>query len=361
MEEKELLQEKYGFELQGYRTTGASKILETDRGLYYLFEAPAGYKYKSKFIEKVKKHLSQQQNIRLLKLVNTTSGQAHIVDDEQLYYLYRGVREVVPENPYYASGQSLAKFHQATSDFSSDKMFIPYSSLGNWPSMWRKKLRNFNEYRDEMDEENVEIAPMDEYLLTCFTYITQLGELSVQYLVDAGYDKVVKETASLGKVAYQNYDQGYMLWKEKDVRLMAGEWNWVLDMRTRDVGQWIKAETKRNGWNEEAVSGFLDGYNSVSTLLPAEYAVIYALMLYPGRFLKLVETYMELPVEERQEVNIQAWQTQLEDELTKMEEGLRKYPLFIAQRYDVSIPQIDWLWRKKDDQATGFRNEETQS
>ncbi|MFS0553498.1 hypothetical protein [Brevibacillus sp. 179-C9.3 HS] len=361
MEEKELLQDKYGFELQGYRTTGASKVLETDRGLYYMYEAPAGYKYKSKFIEKVKKHLSQQQDIRLLKLVRTTSGQAHIVDDEQLYYLYRGVRESVPDNQHYASGQSLAQFHQATGDFSSDKMFIPYSSLGNWPGMWRRKLRHFNEYRDEMDEDNVELTPMDEYLLTCYTYITQLGELSVQYLLDAKYDKVVKETASLGKVAYQNFDQGYMLWKEKDVRLMAGEWNWVLDMRARDVGQWIKAEIKRNGWNEEAVASFLDGYNSVSALIADEYAVIYALMLYPGRFLKLVETYMELPIEERQEVNIQAWQTQLEDELTNMEEGLRRYPPFIAQRYDVSIPQIDWLWRKKDDQAASIRDEETQS
>lgn len=358
MEEKELLQEKYGFELQGYRTTGASKVLETDQGLYYMYEAPAGYKSKSKFIEKVKKHLSQQQDIRMLKLVKTASGQAHIVDDEQLYYLYRGVREAAPDNQHYANGQSLAQFHQATSGFSADKMFIPYSSLGNWPSMWRKKMRHFNEYRDGFDEEDNELVPMDELLLTCYTYVNQLSEIAVQYLLDAGYDKVVKETANYGKVAYQNFDQGYMLWKEKDVRLMAGEWNWVLDMRARDIGQWLKAETKRNGWNEEAVTSFLDGYNSVSGLLADEYAVIYALMLYPGRFLKLVESYMELPSEERLEVNVQAWEAQLKDELVKMEEALRKYPGLISQRYRVSIPHIDWLWRQNNDQTASFRFEE---
>ena len=98
MEEKELLQERYGFQLQNYRVTGASKVLETDQGLYYMFEAPAGYRYKSKFVERVRKHLSQQQDIRMLKLVKTTGGQSHFVEDDQLYYLYRGVREAVPEN-----------------------------------------------------------------------------------------------------------------------------------------------------------------------------------------------------------------------------------------------------------------------
>lgn len=131
-------------------------------------------------------------------------------------------------------------------------------------------------------------------------------------------------------------------------------------MRARDLGQWLKAETRRNGWNDETAISFIDGYNSVSPLLSGEYAVIYALMLYPGRFLKLVEAYKELPLEEKQEVNAEAWQSQLEDELTKMEEGLRHYPRLVAEHYGVSIPQIDWLWRQDNEQATSIRHEETE-
>ncbi|WP_312110466.1 hypothetical protein [Brevibacillus reuszeri] len=358
MEEKDLLQEQYGFLVQGYRATGASKVLETDQGLYYMYEVPAGYKNKNKFIEKVRNHLNQQQDIRMLKLVKTVGGQPHFISDEQMYYVYRGVREGDQENPHFTQGQSLAQFHQATSAFTSDKLFMPYSSLGNWPSMWRRKLRHYNEYRDELDEASAELTPMDEFLLTCYTYVYQLGEVAVQYLQAAEYDKVVKETAGLGKVAYQNFDQGYMLWNEKDTRLIGGEWNWVLDMRARDVGQWIKAETKRDGWNDEYVASFIDGYNGVSPLLTGEYAVIYGLLLYPGRFLRLVEAYKELPVEERQEVNVEAWQKQLEDELASMEVALRKYPLLISQQYGVSIPQIDWLWRQNDEEATSIRYEE---
>lgn len=349
MEEKEFLEEEYGFVIQGSRESGAGHVLETDQGLFYLFIAPAGYKYKSKMIQRVRKHLGQQQEIGMLKLVKTVRGHTHTFQDDLLYYLYRGIREGELEDPHYACGQSLARFHQATATFTGDKLFLPFSSLGGWPSMWRRKLRRYNEYRDELDHVRADLTKLDEYLLTCYTYVHQLGETAVNYLYAADYDKVVKETAKFGKVAFQNFDQGYMLWNEKKHTWMAGEWNWVLDMRTRDIGQWIKAESRRNGWQDESAIRFLDGYNSVSPLLESEYAIIYGLMLYPGRFLRLVETYHEIAEEERSEVDAEVWRSHLEDELVHMETALRRYPQMIAQQYGTTMPQIDWLWRLEDE------------
>ncbi|MGG3885546.1 hypothetical protein [Brevibacillus panacihumi] len=359
MEEKEFLQEEYGFVIKGWREAGAQKVLETDQGLFYLYTAPAGYKYKGKLVERVRKHLLQQQEIGMLKLVKTREGHAHTFYEDTMCYLYRGVREGKPEDPVYACGQSLARFHKATASFTGDKLFLPYSSLGSWPSMWRRKLRRYNEYRDELDEVSGELTPMDELLLTSYTYVHQLGETAVQYLHATGYDRVVKETASFGKVAYQNFEQGYMLWNEQEVRLMGGEWNWVLDMRARDIGQWLKAESRRNGWKDETAIRFIEGYNSVSALLESEYPIIYGLMLYPGRFLKLVETYQELPDEEREAVDAKIWHTHLEDELVHMEEALRQYPQVIEQQYGTSIPQIDWLWRREDEKALDRRDEKS--
>ncbi|MEJ8545903.1 hypothetical protein [Brevibacillus borstelensis] len=357
MEYQTILQEAYGLSLASYSRRGYGAQLKTDQGLFYLYEAPAAYKYKSKFIEKVRKHLSAQNALKPLALVKTLKGQQHVVHDDQILYVYRGLREAVPENHAFKCGQVLAYFHQGTGSFKGDKLFLPYSSLGSWPAMWRKKLRQYEGYRDDMDEWDLEITPFDEYLLTSYTYVHQLGETAVQYLYHAEYDKVVKETAACGKVAYQNFEQDYILWDEERGAHLTGEWNWVLDMRSRDIGQWIKAEVKRNGWEEEQVASFLDGYNSVTPLLESEYAVIYGLMLYPGRFLKVVEAYRELSAEEKKEVDGSGWQEQLEGELTKMEEALFRYPVFIHQRYGVTVPQIDWLWRPEDDETSRVRDE----
>ncbi|MED2009399.1 hypothetical protein P4V39_15165 [Brevibacillus borstelensis] len=357
MEYHTILQEAYGLSLVNYSRSGNAARLKTDQGLFYLYEAPAVYKYKNKFIEKVRKHLSGQKVLKPLALIKTVKGQQHVVHDDQILYVYRGLRETVPENQAFQCGQALAHFHQGTGSLKGDKLFLPYSSLGTWPAMWRKKLRQYEGYRDDMDEVDVEITAFDEYLLTSYTYVHQLGETAVQYLYHADYDKVVKETSACGKVAYQNFEQDFILWDEERGAHLTGEWNWVLDMRSRDIGQWIKAEVKRSGWEEERIASFLDGYNSVTPLLESEYAVIYGLMLYPGRFLKVVEAYRELSPEEKQEVDGSGWQEQLDEELIKMEEALLAYSVFIHRRYGVSIPQIDWLWRPEDEETDRVRDE----
>ncbi|USG66818.1 hypothetical protein NDK47_05830 [Brevibacillus ruminantium] len=352
MEYRQLLQEQYGFSLINANKKGPGTALKTDQGLFYLFEAPAIYKYKSKFVERVRKELSGRGEPTLLGVMKTVKGQPHTVHDDQILYLYRGVREATPDHPYYACGQVLARFHQGTGSFKGDKLFLPYSSLGSWPAMWRKKLREYEGYRDDLDERDVEIIPFDEYLLTSYTYVHQLGETAVQYLYHADYERVIKETAGCGKVAYQNFEQDYIVWDEERGPFLTGEWNWVLDMRARDIGQWIKTEVRRHGWQEEKIASFLDGYNSVTPLLENEYAIIYGLMLYPGRFLKLVEAYRELPLEEKQKVDDSGWKQQMDEELMKMEEALLLYPRMIHRRYSVPIPQIDWLWRSDDDDET---------
>ncbi|CAJ1001446.1 hypothetical protein [Brevibacillus aydinogluensis] len=138
MEYKALLEEAYGFSLHGCRSAGAGTVLETDQGLFYLYTAPAGFKYKSRFIERVKKQLAQQQEVNMLTLVKSKEGYPYVISDDQIFYLYRGVREGVPDDPAFAAGQALAQFHQATRSFKSDKLFSSSSTLGRWPVMWRK-------------------------------------------------------------------------------------------------------------------------------------------------------------------------------------------------------------------------------
>ena len=357
MEEKAFLEEEYGIVIHGHRDTGSAKVLETDQGLFYLYAAPANYRYKGKMIERIRQQLGQQTEIGLLKLVRNKAGLPHVALEEQMYYLYRGVREAEPEDPDFACGQTLAAFHQATAAIPREKVLFPHSSLGSWPGMWGRRLRQYNYYRDELDDMGTSLTSMDQYLLTSYTYVYQLGETALRYLHEAGYEQVVRQTAGFGRVAFQNFDHGYFRWNEQNRPLMGGEWNWVLDMRARDIGQWLKAESRRSGWRDEAAIRFLDGYNSVSPLLEGEYGVIYALMLFPGRFLKLVESYQQLSPEERQEVDGEAWHAQLEAELEQLEVALRRYPLVIAQQYGVSIPQIDWLWRRDDEKAECTGNE----
>lgn len=353
-----LVKEHYGLTVLTAEDVGSRTVLATDRGTYYLYSCPAGYRYKRRFMEKVQKHFQKNTDYAFLPVSKTGKGEAYVIDGDELFFLQLGVREWHPQQPARALGQALAKFHKGTASFTGEKIYYPYRSLGNWPAMWRKKLRQYSGFRDEWElAERGDITPFDEYMLTSYTYVHHLGDLAVEYLIDSGYSKVIKETANHGKIAYQNFDDGYMLFADDGKRYLAGEWNWVIDMRVRDIGQWIKAEVRKEGWNEEKISQFLDGYNSVSPLLNEEYGVIFAMLMYPGRFLKFAESFRSLSAEDRAGADFSDWQTMLDDELYNIESGLRQYPKLVTTRYGATLSPIEWLWRTIDEETDRIYDE----
>lgn len=344
-----ILQNEYGIAVYEQQARGAQTILHTDRGLFYLYTCPAAYRQKHRLIELVSRHVQTAPHLRLLPLSETLYGKQHVVNGRELHYLQPAVREAVPVQLPFATGQAIAEFHQMTKGFKRELFFPQYRTLGGWSAIWRRRLRRYEAYRDMMDDEGRAITPIDQYLLTSYTYVHHLGETAIQYLHDCGYHKVVKETARYGRVTYQNFDHGYIVFAEDGTRWLTGQYAWQFDMRTRDIGQWLKADIRRNGWNPERVSMFLEGYNSVAPLLPAEYGVVYALLLFPGRFLRHAEKYYQVAPGERVEWDERSWQQQLEGELLAIGDAVSHFPNLIKERFGVQITPVRWLWRGKNE------------
>ncbi len=346
-----IVENAYGFHLYGITETGSRSILQTDRGLFYLFAFPATYRHKRRFVERVKKHVGASNGLAVLPTVAAADGKRVVLVDDELLCVHQGVREVTPIDPAFAAGQLFAQFHQATGAFTGEQLFLSYSSLGKWPGMWRNRLRSYDAYRDQVEADRGVLTPFDEYLLMSFTYVSQLADTAVRYLGDTGYQTAVKETAKFGKIAYQNVDAGYLVHDETGGHYLAGELGWVIDMRARDVGQWIKADIRQSGWDAGRTLRFLQGYQSIAPLLPEEYACVYALLLYPGRFLRMVETYSKMTAAERSQFDFSSWQTQLEDELCELEGALRDFPGLVLEHFEVGIPPVEWMWRRDPTQA----------
>ncbi|MET3292582.1 UNVERIFIED_CONTAM: spore coat protein YutH [Brevibacillus sp. OAP136] len=339
------LQEKYGLRVFGGQEVGSRYEMDTDSGTYYLFSCPAAYRSKAKFVGSVEQHLAKAPRIHLLPSATTYQNEGYFLHDDKLYYVKQGVRSGSLANEAYVIGESLARFHQATASFTGEKSFRTFSSLGNWPELWRQKLKQFDEHRDHLDDQE-EVTPFDEYLLTTYTYVSQLGDAAVQYLEGTGYTKKAKAPGKYGKVAFQNFDESFVFFAESGEQLVAGEWSWILDIRSRDIAQWIKSDIRRNGWDEQKVLAFLTGYTDVEPLAEEEFAWVYALLMYPGRFLKQVEMVRQSAEEEEEELeDMGDWEAKLDGELLAMEPVLQHFPRLVSNRYGATIPALEWsLW-----------------
>ncbi|MGE5702456.1 MAG: hypothetical protein ACM32O_08025 [Clostridia bacterium] len=334
------LSEYYGLNVFDSQEVGSRSELTTDHGPYYLYNCPAAYRLKGKFIEQVEELLDKQQKVQLLPTAKTLQEEEYFLHGNKMYYVKQGMRKHTPSNEAYLTGNALARFHLATASYKDEKMFRSHGSFGSWPSMWRQKIRQLDDYRDQLDDQVEDISLLDEYLLTTYTYVRQLGDTAVQYLTDAGYQRMLKGAGKYGKIAYQNFDEGYVLFDENGNPLLAGEWSWVIDMRSRDIAQWIKSDVRRNGWDEGKILAFLEGYTDVSLLADEEYACMYALLLYPGRFLKLMEAYKHVSAEEQE--RLEDWEEKLDGELLSMEQALYHFPSLVSNRYGVALPTLEW-------------------
>lgn len=340
-----LIQEEYGFHVFDQREAGGRTILQTDKGLYNLYIYPDGYRAKKKLIDQVKKHIAKASDFTLLPVEKTKDNRSYLTVGDKMLYVQRGIREGLPADYASATGESLAQFHKSTSSLTGDVIYYPFRSQGSWPAMWRKKISTFEGIRENLERETREFTVFDEYLLTTYTYAHHMGDTAVQYLQANGYQQVVKLTAGLGKISFQNFDDGYLLFHEDGSRKLAGEYSWVLDMRTRDIGQWVKAEVRRNGYHPEVIQQFLEGYNRTAPLLKEEFAVIFALMMYPGRFFRQVEFYDQMDAESLENVDLKEWTQDLDHELIMMEEVLRNFPSLVEDQFGVELPQVDWMKR----------------
>lgn len=342
-----MIQEQYGFTVNGYREVGGRTILETNRGLFNLYTYPLNYRNKKKLVDSVRKHITKGTSFTTLPILKTKENQPYLIAGDRVIYVHKGIRESIPVDFPFSIGRALAEFHQGTCSFTVDALFFPYRSMGTWPSMWRKKISMFDSIREELERNQGDLTVFDEYILTTYTYVHQIADISIKFLQDNGYQNVTRMSATTGKIAFQNFDDGYIMFDERGSRRLAGEYAWVLDMRARDIGQWIKAEVRRNGYNPFVIGQFLAGYNEVAPLLEEEYSVIYSLLVYPGRFFRQIELYDQINDGNLDQSELRNWTEELEQELVEMENVLRQFPLLIEEIYGIRIPRIEWLWRDR--------------
>ncbi|AKF92830.1 hypothetical protein [Brevibacillus laterosporus] len=339
--------EEYSFVDVEWKEENGRKLLYTDRGLHYIHTCPPSYRAKGFLVEKAIEAIHKNCDLKVLPICKANDDNYHMKDGEVLYYLQEGMRETTWERHYFNLGRSLAEFHQSTRTLSWDKLYLPYRSLGTWPEMWEKKCKTYESLLDSLERSKA-FNPFEVYLFTMFTYIQVSASTAIDYLNGNGYKRLTNAISKQGKIAFQNFQDGHILFHESGKRYIAGQYSWVLDMRTRDIGQGIKWIVRKNGWQEDKVIEFLVGYQCIAQLYPEEYCFIFAMLLYPSRFLKTVEIYSLMGDEERTLAG-EDWQTPLDEELATMEQVLGQYPEAIRQYFGVEIPEIHWLWRLPED------------
>ncbi|MBP1934613.1 hypothetical protein [Ammoniphilus resinae] len=320
--------------------------LETSKGTYFLYPVPLAFRGKDNYVAS----MYEQMNSRLLlpipvdqegRIIAQLGEQGGLVT----YWPYTEDERI----DYALLGHSLASFH-LTSAKRIKRFDNKYRGWNTWPRDWKKRvslLPNFERVAANRAERN-EADDFDQFFLENFKYLYHSGLSALAYLQDSNYPLVCKETKKYGRLTYVHFGPDQFV-SVQGRFYFADMLSWIDDMRVRDIGQWIKADVRENGWDPRRVYPFLSAYHQRSPLLPEEFAIMYAMFLLPGRMIKKYEALYYQPssiIGDNPEVELFREETEILTpysayrELKRNDVLLREFPGFVEDAFGVVIPTV---------------------
>ncbi len=262
------------------------------------------------------------------------------LDQQMARFLYEDDPRLIDEPSPYSLGQQLSQLHLASAGFSIQKNH-PLNRIGTWTDHWYKRVKRIQAFRDNIFQVGV-TSQFEELFLEDYTYFNQLAQVALFYLEDHRYLEVTQLVEPYSSLAYRSFS-----WK--DVELVDSGYsfkrpeNWIVDIAVRDLGQFTRSSSMETLSLDDAII-LLQGYQQYRELLPEEFQMIYAQLLYPYRWIQLIERYTarhKYPQfdweEEIRNIHLcyQEWEPVLADFVERIEE-----------EFGVKITPVEWIYKK---------------
>lgn len=293
------------------------------------------------FIHRMQEHLKRNQFSSLPDDDLWGSRVEYDLEQQEVRFLYEDAPYLTNQSSPYLLGAQLAELHLASADFTITKD-DSLNRIGTWTDHWHKRVKRIQKVRDQYYQAGTN-SLFEELLLEDYTYFNQLAQVALFYLEDHYYDDVVNKVVPFSKIAYRSFS-----WQDVEQNysgfIFTNPENWILDIGARDLGQFTLASSMDTFSFDEAIQ-VLHGYQRNRELIPAEYELIYAQLLYPSRWIQLVEKYAS-----RQNYPYLNWEDEMKSLHRKYQEWepvLADFAGRIKHEFGANIKVVDWIHRRK--------------
>jgi len=345
---KDWLRVHYGLELERMEPRGRAWKLFTDQGEYCLKEVSKKGKEQWDLVADVARHLSQKRGsgLRLAEPVPTQSNKRTFAGYRCRYVLLPWVdgeeASLQTREDWHAWSRKIALFHQATKDFPSASARCAHLSMGSWHDRWQQHLHHL-EIGHLAAEWTSFPTLSDRETQQSATYAKGIIHNLLEYDRNIEGEAVRQETAKYSKICHRRLHRHHLIQSKKGTAYLVDPSQMASDVRTTDLARWIIHAHVQTG-SPEVLSAILDGYQAVGQpLLKEEYALIYAHLLFPEKYCRLLEQiYIQqsVPIGEAAAAIRQA--TEREKRKIPL---LRQFADVVKRDYGVTIPRVEWIHR----------------
>ena len=147
-----------------------------------------------------------------------------------------------------------------------------------------KELKRVRSYiRSKKQKNEMEIC-----LLGSYDLFYDQACLAQTLLQESGYEELWQETLEQGKVRHGSYHNVIFVGKDLAVTNFDRA---EIGIQVRDLYDFLRKVMEKNGWQAELGKSLIDAYDRERKLEETERRVLYAMLLYPEKYWKLVNFY----------------------------------------------------------------------
>lgn len=263
------------------------------------------------------------------------------LEQQEVRFLYEDDFEPSYDPSPYNLGKQLSQLHQASAGFSIQANH-PLYRIGTWSDQWFKRIKRIQAIRDQLYQMGIH-SQFEELFLEDYTYFNQLAQVALFYLEDHHYVEIVRQVEPYSSLAYRSFSWKDVEQSEYGFSFIHPE-NWIVDIAARDLGQFTRSSSMETLSFDETIQ-LLQGYQHERELLPTEYQMIYAQLLYPNRWVGLVERYTAR--HKYPQLNWEEEIRHLHVSYQEWEPVLAEFADRIYAEFGARITPIEWIYRKK--------------
>lgn len=149
-----------------------------------------------------------------------------------------------------------------------------------------REIKKAHSYIREKRQKN----EMEICLLNSYQNFFEQGKKAEEFLKESGYDKLFDNTVKEGRIMHGSYNYHNILLSENHVITTNFE-KADIGLQVIDLYDFIRKVMEKNSWNLNTGIQIIEAYIKERKLEKEEQKVLYALLLYPEKYWKLVNFY----------------------------------------------------------------------
>lgn len=292
MEDKlEEIIRQYPCQVRSRRRTRGAFLLETDQGLRLLKEYSAS-QARIEFEERIKEQLIRQGNLPVDHTYKNNREEYFTKDNYRNNWVmrqwYAGTECDMKDHPcVMRCAGHLARLHALLELGGAEEgAYIQKESIQQEMERHNKEMKRVRSYiRGKKQKNEMEIC-----LLEAFDIFYGQACLAQSLLQECGYEALWQKTLAKGLVRHGSYTYHNVLFMEKDIATTNFD-KAEIGIQIRDLYDLLRKTMEKNAWHPELGRCLIQTYDRERSMDDSEKTVLYAMLLYPEKYWKLVNFY----------------------------------------------------------------------